>query len=93
LAKSLLDTRSAEQIDKDKQEKEKNKIIDQGLIDTVQKKLNRPLFMANIRIVASAETLVRAEDIVDSLAAGFPNLCQLTAIVLKLPNGKVTKRL
>lgn len=71
LAKSILDNRSAEQIEKDKQEKEKNKVIDQGLIETVQKKLNRPLLTANIRILASAETSLRAEDIVDSLAAGF----------------------
>ncbi len=71
LAKSILDNRNAEQIDKDKQEKEKNKVIDQGLVEAVQKKLSRPLITANIRIMASAETQVRAENIVDSLAAGF----------------------
>ncbi|HPS28540.1 MAG TPA: type IV secretion system DNA-binding domain-containing protein, partial [Candidatus Paceibacterota bacterium] len=88
LAKSLLDNRSAEQIDKDKQEKEKNKVIDQGLIEIVQKKLNRPLLAANIRVVASAETLARAEDIVDSLTAGFSQFMSANSNSFKITKWK-----
>lgn len=84
LAKSILDNRSAEQIDKDKQEKEKNKVIDQGMVEAVQKKLNRPLLNATVRILASAETQERAENIVDSLTAGFSQFMAANSNSLKV---------
>jgi hypothetical protein len=71
LSKTLLDNRSLEQIEKDKQTKEKEKTIDQPLVEAIQKKLNRPLLNVNVRILASAETAARSENIVDSLISGF----------------------
>lgn len=71
LSKTLLDNRSLEQIEKDKQTKEKEKTIDQPLVEAIQKKLSRPLLNVNVRILASAETAARSENIVDSLISGF----------------------
>jgi hypothetical protein len=71
LSKAILENRTADQIEKDKQTKEKDKTIDQPLIEAIQKKLSHPLFNVTVRILASAETSLRAENIVDNLTSGF----------------------
>ncbi len=45
--------------------------IDQASYDAIQKKIQKQPFETNIRIVASAQTLIRAEDVVNNLISSF----------------------
>ncbi len=48
-----------------------DRIQDQGAIEALTEKIKRPLFMVNIRVVASAENEARASDILLSIAGAF----------------------
>lgn len=55
-----------------KEEKQpKEKILDEEIIKSVESKLNKPIFEVNLRIVTSAPTQFQADDILDSILAGF----------------------
>ena len=54
-----------------KEKEEGTDDIDQGEIDAVTEKISSPIVNANIRIVGSAATQVRAEEIVSDLEASF----------------------
>lgn len=56
---------------KEKPYDEKNKIVDEEAVKTFQAKISKPLFAANIRIVASAEDQNRAEDILMNIAGAY----------------------
>jgi len=47
------------------------KIVDQSAVEALTEKASRPIFLANIRIVASAENESRAEDILLDIASSF----------------------
>ena len=56
----------------EEERKEKaERIIDQEAVEMLERKLSKPIFMVNARIVASAPTPREADDILDGLAAGF----------------------
>ena len=54
----------------DKKE-EKNEQVDENLVQMVQKKIDKPLFEVNIRIMASGSSQLQAESIYNGVAAGF----------------------
>ncbi|MBS3903578.1 MAG: type IV secretory system conjugative DNA transfer family protein [Anaplasmataceae bacterium] len=56
-----------EAIEKEKQER----VIDSDAVESLERKISKPLFLVNVRLVASAPTPREASDILDGLAAGF----------------------
>lgn len=53
------------------EKKEKNKFVDEDSVKALESKIAKPLFWANIRILASAPTPFQADDLLQSMAAGF----------------------
>lgn len=47
------------------------KIVDDSAIETIQKKISKPLFYANIRIITSSDDKARSEDLFLSLASAL----------------------
>ncbi len=57
---------------KEEQGKEKvERVVDEEAVKALMAKMAKPLFYANVRLVASAPSPFQANDIVDGLAAGF----------------------
>ncbi|MEK7212227.1 MAG: DUF87 domain-containing protein, partial [Patescibacteria group bacterium] len=56
---------------KEEEERKKDKIIDEEAVKALEAKISKPLFMANVRVLASASTPFQANDILDGLLAGF----------------------
>src|SRR3989344_5427720 len=54
-----------------KREQKKEKHFDQSGYDTIQSKIQKQLFETNIRVIASAHTLDRAEEILGHLTGSF----------------------
>ncbi len=52
-------------------EKEEKRDIDKEAIDVVEKKIQKPLYEINVRVVASAPTKEQVEDILNGISAGF----------------------
>lgn len=51
--------------------KEEAPMLDEAAIKAVEKKLTKPLFSVNVRVLASAGSLFQAESIFDGIASGF----------------------
>ncbi len=57
---------------KEEQAKEKaERVVDDEAVKALQAKIAKPLFLANVRLVASGGSPFQANDILDGLAAGF----------------------
>ncbi len=57
---------------KEDQAKEKSeRVVDEEAVKALQAKITKPLFLVNVRLVASAASPFQADDILDGLAAGF----------------------
>ena len=59
--------KTGEEMAKEKSER----IVDEEMVKALQAKIAKPLFEANVRIVASAGSSFQVDDIVDGVAAGF----------------------
>ncbi|HUZ93233.1 MAG TPA: DUF87 domain-containing protein [Candidatus Paceibacterota bacterium] len=53
------------------EEEKKERIVDEEAVKTLQAKITKPLFQANVRLVASAGSAFQAEDILQGLTAGM----------------------
>lgn len=60
-------------VEKEKAEREKKErpVVDEATIKCLEAKMSKPLFMVNVRLLASAATSLRADEILDSFIAGF----------------------
>ena len=56
---------------KEKKEKEEEKILDEEAVKAVTQKLAKPLFLVNVRVVASASSPFQANDVLDGIITGF----------------------
>lgn len=65
--------------------------VDQSALDAVKKKIQTPVMEANVRIVASAFTFERAEQIIKEVASAFSQFESPTGNVLKLTLIPVSK--
>ena len=68
--RKLLTLPKTKQKEAEEQE-EKNKVIDQEGIKTLEDKMSKPLFNVNVRMVSSAPTPFRASELLDSLTGSF----------------------
>ncbi len=57
--------------EKEKEKREKEKVVDDEAIKALTAKVAKPLFDVNVRLVASAGSQFQADDILDGLTAGF----------------------
>ena len=56
---------------KKEEEKKTERIIDEQAVKALQAKIAKPLFLVNVRLVASAGSQFQADDILNGLTAGF----------------------
>ena len=59
---------------KKEENQEQNNQVDNELLDAVMGKASKPLFEVNVRLIASAQSQLEADSIIDGLSAGFANL-------------------
>jgi len=86
-ATELLNPKTEEQKAKEKQER----VVDDEAVKALQTKVMKPLYYANVRIVASAASPFQANDLLDGVAAGFsqfasPSRNELTAMKPRNPD-------
>jgi len=53
------------------EKKEEQKVVDQSIVERIQKKASSPILLSNIRLVSSANTKERAEEIISDLESAF----------------------
>jgi len=57
--------------EKEEQKEKTEKVVDEDAVKILEAKITKPLFLVNVRLLASAPTPFQANDILDGLAAGF----------------------
>lgn len=76
-----------------KSEKEpKEKVIDEELIKSIQKKVSKPLLQVNFRLVSSAVSQLSANGILDSLAGSFSQFAAPTRNEFKITAAKNARK-
>ncbi len=78
---SMFSSKSAEQLAKEKEKKQT--FVDETAMKHVQDKLSRTIVETNIRIIASAETLPRAQAIRSELEASFAQFAEVNGNSVK----------
>lgn len=68
---TIKDMFSSAKPKEDEEKDKKPKIIDQGVIDEISKKISSPIVRCNIRLLASANSKEEAGEILDSLKSSF----------------------
>lgn len=86
LSKALLPTK-----DKNDNQDNEPKSVDQNLINLFEKKISKPLFKVNVRVVASADTESGSESILEGITAGFSRLSNPEGNELKITKTKKSK--
>lgn len=76
----------------EKKEKEERREVDEELVAALQKKVAKPLFQANVRLVVSALTVPEADMIMNGISAGFTQLSSPQRNELKLVKPKNLKK-
>ncbi len=76
---------------KEEEEVKKEKIVDEEAVKMFEAKIAKPLFEANVRVVASAGSKFQADDILDGITAGFgqfgtPRRNEFRVVKQKNPN-------
>ena len=57
--------------EKEEAKKKENKVIDEEAVKALTAKISKPIFLVNVRLLASASTPFQANNILDGLSAGF----------------------
>ena len=57
--------------EEDRAKEKSERVVDDEAVKALQSKITKPLFFANVRLIASAGSPFQANDILDGLAAGF----------------------
>jgi hypothetical protein len=68
----------------EKAKEKSERVVDEEAVKALQAKIAKPLFEANVRIVASAGSQFQVEDIVDGVAAGFGQFASPTRNEFKI---------
>jgi hypothetical protein len=79
-AGQILNPKTKEEKAEDKQEK----VVDEEAVKALQGKIMKPLFLVNVRMIASAGSPFQANDLLDGLAAGFSQFGSPTRNELKV---------
>lgn len=77
----------------EKAEEKSEKVVDEEAVKALQAKITKPLFLVNVRMVASAGSPFQANDILDGLAAGFSQFGSPTRNELKVIKPRNTDNL
>lgn len=75
-----------------KEEGEQVQKVDEKLIESVQKKIQKPLFEVNVRVMASAPSQLQADSIYDGISAGFSQFASPERNDVRLRKSKNLKR-
>lgn len=86
LLKESFSSKTAEQ-------KQSEKIIDEEAVKALTAKLSKPLFIVNVRILASAATPFQANDVLEGIAAGFDQFASPSRNDFKIVKAKNPKKL
>ncbi|MFH0890725.1 MAG: type IV secretory system conjugative DNA transfer family protein [Candidatus Liptonbacteria bacterium] len=65
------DIKEAISTDTKEGEEKKEKVVDEDAVKALEAKISKPLFHANLRILASAPTQFQANDLLDGIISGF----------------------
>jgi hypothetical protein len=71
LPSNLEEFREAFKTETKEQQEKKEKVVDEDAVKILDAKIAKPLFLVNVRLLASAPTPFQANDLLDGLAAGF----------------------
>ncbi len=77
--------------EKEKQEEERE--VDEILVEAVQRKIQKPLFEVNVRVMASGPSQLQADSIFDGISAGFSQFASPERNDLSLRKSKNLKKI